>query len=154
MAQLRIRALIAACALIAGCVAQPTGPTVNVMPAPNKPFAVFEQDQAACKQYADQQVAGGAEQANEREVGTAAVGTVLGAGIGAAVGGGRGAAVGAGTGAIAGTAIGAAPAQRAQWTLQQRYDMAYEQCMYAKGNQVPGFQPAMPPPPPPPPPVR
>lgn len=64
-----------------------------------------------------------------------------------AAGGGRG----AGTGAIAGTAVGAGQAERAQLSLQQRYDIAYQQCMYAKGNQVLGFQPAAPPPPPPPP---
>jgi hypothetical protein len=34
---------------------------------------------------------------------------------------------------------------------QQRYDLAYGQCMYAKGNQVPGFAaPTTSPPPPPP----
>jgi hypothetical protein len=26
-------------------------------------------------------------------------------------------------------------------SLQQRYDLAYAQCMYARGNQVPGFAP-------------
>jgi len=38
--------------------------------------------------------------------------------------------------------------------LQRRYDNAYMQCMYAKGNQVPGvggpYRRAVPPPPPPP----
>ena len=34
--------------------------------------------------------------------------------------------------------------------LQQRYDLAYSQCMYSRGNQVPGFQPSYAPPPPPP----
>lgn len=142
---------MAAFPLVAGCASQPMGPTVTVMPAPNKPFAVFQEDQAVCKQYAEQQVAGGASQANTQQIGTAVVGTALGAGFGAAIGGGQGAAVGAGTGAIAGTAIGAGQAQQTQLSLQQRYDIGYEQCMYAKGNQVPGFQPAAPPPPPPPP---
>jgi hypothetical protein len=37
-------------------------------------------------------------------------------------------------------------------TLQWRYDMAYVQCMYAKGHRVPdGAQPPPPPPPPSPP---
>ena len=46
----------------------------------------------------------------------------------------------------------AGPANNAQGSLQQRYDVAYSQCMYAKGNQVPGFAaPGAPPPPPPPP---
>jgi uncharacterized protein YcfJ len=145
----KIGAAVAAIAL-AGCVTQPMGPTVAVMPAPNKPFQVFADDQAVCKQFADSQTAGQAEQANNRAIGTAAIGTVLGAGLGAAIGGGRGAAIGAGSGAIAGTAIGAGPAQRAEMTLQQRYDIAYSQCMYSRGNQVPGFQPGYAPPPPPP----
>lgn len=143
-----IPALVGA-SMLAACVAQPMGPTVMVLPAPYKPFDVFAQDQAVCKDYASAQVAGGAETAQGQAVGAAAVGTALGAGLGAAAGGGRGAAVGAGTGAIAGTAVGAGTAGRAQMSLQQRYDMAYEQCMYAKGNQVPGFPPAVPPPPPP-----
>jgi hypothetical protein len=32
-------------------------------------------------------------------------------------------------------------------TLQWRYDMAYVQCMYAKGHRVPGEAPPPPPPP-------
>jgi hypothetical protein len=27
-------------------------------------------------------------------------------------------------------------------SLQQRYDLAYAQCMYTRGNQVPGFMPS------------
>jgi outer membrane lipoprotein SlyB len=143
-------AALVALLLLDGCVSQPMGPTVAVMPAPNKPFEVFQQDQALCRQYADQQVAGGAQQANNQQVLTGVAGTVLGAGLGAAVGGGRGAAVGAASGAVAGTVVGAGPAQQAQMSLQQRYDMAYAQCMYARGNQVPGFAPGYAPPPPPP----
>ncbi len=147
-------AALTALLLLDACVTQPMGPTVQVMPAPGKPFDVFQQDQAVCKQYADQQTAGGAQQANNQQVLAAGVGTVLGAGLGAAVGGGRGAAIGAGAGAVTGTAYGAGPAQYAQMSLQQRYDAAYSQCMYAHGNQVPGYYPPAPPPPgyaPPPP---
>jgi hypothetical protein len=40
-----------------------------------------------------------------------------------------------------------------EWSVQRRYDNAYMQCMYAKGNQVPGVtrpsRMAYPPPPPP-----
>jgi uncharacterized protein YcfJ len=145
----RSRLAVAAVLMLAGCVTPPMGPTVAVMPGPNKPFAVFEGDQAECKQFASNQVAGGAEQANNQQVGTALLGTALGAGLGAAVGGGRGAAVGAGTGAIVGSGIAADQGQYAQMSLQQRYDLAYQQCMYAKGNQVPGYQPPYVPPPPP-----
>ncbi|MDR3537055.1 MAG: glycine zipper family protein [Acetobacteraceae bacterium] len=143
-------ALLASLVLLSACVSQPMGPSVAVMPAPGKPFDVFQSDQALCKQYADGQVAGGAQQANNQQVLTGVVGTALGAGLGAAIGGGRGAAIGAGAGALGGTAVGAGPAQQAQYSLQQRYDMAYSQCMYSRGNQVPGFTaaPSYPPPPP------
>jgi hypothetical protein len=136
--------------LLSACASEPMGPTVAVMPAPGKPFDAFQGDQALCKQYASNEVQGGAQQANNRQVGTAVIGTLLGAGLGAAVGGGRGAAIGAGAGAIGGTAVGAGPASQAQYSLQQRYDLAYSQCMYSRGNQVPGFEPSYAPPPPPP----
>jgi hypothetical protein len=144
-------AILAPALLLSACASEPLGPTVAVMPAPNKPFDVFQSDQAVCKQFAFSQTQGGAQQANNRQVGTALVGTLLGAGLGAAIGGGRGAAIGAGAGALGGTAVGAGPSQRAQYTLQEQYDLAYSQCMYAHGNQVPGYQPPPGPPPPPPP---
>jgi uncharacterized protein YcfJ len=133
--------MIAPLLLLDGCAQTPMGPTVAVMPAPGKPFDVFQTDQAVCKQFADSQVAGGAQAANNQQVGTAVLGTVLGAGLGAAIGGGRGAAIGAASGALGGTAIGAGPASQANMSLQQRYDIAYAQCMYTRGNQVPGFSP-------------
>jgi uncharacterized protein YcfJ len=116
------------------------------MPAANKPFDVFQQDQAVCKQYADQQVAGQAQAANNQAVGGAILGTALGAGLGAAIGGGRGAGIGAASGALVGTGVGASQSERAGYSVQQRYDIAYQQCMYSRGNQVPGYQPAYPPP--------
>jgi uncharacterized protein YcfJ len=134
-------ALVAPLLLLDACVQTPLGPTIPVMPAPGKPFDVFQSDQLVCKQFADAQVAGGAQQANNQQVGTAVLGTVLGAGLGAAIGGGRGAAIGAASGALGGTAVGAGPAAQANMSLQQRYDLAYAQCMYARGNQVPGFAP-------------
>jgi len=80
----------------------------------------------------------------------------LGAAIGAASGNpGTGAAIGAGTGLLGGTAVGAGSGQAYGWEAQRRYDIAYQQCMYAKGNQIPGGEqrsrrtyPAPPPPPP------
>jgi uncharacterized protein YcfJ len=136
--------------LLAACASEPMGPTVGVMPAPGKPFDAFQADQALCKQYASNEVQGGAQQANNRQVGTAVVGTLLGAGLGAAIGGGRGAAIGAGAGALGGTAVGAGPSENAQYSLQQRYNLSYSQCMYSRGNQVPGYQPGPGYPPPPP----
>jgi hypothetical protein len=147
----RSATILAPLLLLNACATEPMGPTVPVMPAPGKPFEAFQSDQAVCKQFASSQVQGGAQQANNQQVGTAVIGTLLGAGLGAAVGGGRGAAIGAGAGAIGGTAVGAGPAAQANYGLQQRYDLAYSQCMYARGNQVPGYAPApgyAPPPPP------
>jgi WXXGXW repeat (2 copies) len=153
---------------LAACATTPQGSTVPVMPAANKPFDAYANDQAACSQYAQQVVNGQAEQANNQAVGTAVVGTLLGAGLGAAIGSaghaaGTGAAIGAASGAGIGTAVGAANSQNAQGRIQQQYDNAYTQCMYSRGNQVPGapaqaaYQPTTPPPPvagetPPPPP--
>ncbi len=150
--------ILLALLLLNACATDPMGPTIPVMPAPGKPFDAFQGDQALCKQYASGEVQGGAQQANNRQVGTAVIGTLLGAGLGAAIGGGRGAAIGAGAGALGGTAVGAEPSARAQYSLQQRYDLAYAQCMYSRGNQVPGYRPPGAPPPgyapgyPPPPP--
>jgi len=137
----RPAAILAPLILLAACATEPLGPTIPVMPAPGKPFDVFQSDQALCKQFASGQIQGGAQQANNQQFGTAVVGTLLGAGLGAAIGGGRGAAIGAGAGALGGTAVGAGPAAQAQYSLQQQYDLAYSQCMYARGNQIPGYQP-------------
>lgn len=109
MAYLKRLAPVIASMLIADCVSPPMGPSVAVMPAPNKPFVVFHQDESACREYAAQQTSGGADQGNTKQIGTAAVGTALGAALGAPLQGGKGAAVGAGTGAIASTAVSAAP---------------------------------------------
>jgi hypothetical protein len=147
--------VLALAALLSGCATAPLGPTVSVLPPQGKPFDVFAQDQAACKQYADGQVAGQAQAANNNAIGGAVLGTALGAGLGAALGGGRGAAVGAASGAVVGTGVGAGSTQNAQIGIQQQYDNAYAQCMVSKGNQVAGYAPppGYPPPgyPPPPP---
>jgi YMGG-like Gly-zipper len=164
--------LTAAIATLGGCVTPPMGPTVPVMPGANKPFATFQQDDADCRGYASQQIAGGAEAANNRSVTEAIIGTALGAGLGAAVGGGRGAAVGAASGAVVGSAVGSNTGAQAQYSLQQRFNISYAQCMSSKGNSIqgdpygyprrrqaygppPGYYPPPPPPPgyyPPPPP--
>jgi hypothetical protein len=147
----RSAAILLPVLVLGACASEPLGPTIAVMPAQGKSFDTFQGDQALCKQFAAGEVGGGAQQANNRQVGTAVVGTLLGAGLGAAIGGGRGAAIGAGAGALGGTAVGAGPSGRAQYSLQERYDLAYTQCMYSRGNQVPGYQAAGAPPPPPPP---
>lgn len=146
-----IAALLASAVLINGCAMTPMGPTVAVLPAPNKPFEAFQQDQLVCKQFAQTQVQGQADAANEKAAGAAALGIILGAGLGAAIGGGRGAGIGAASGSILGGGVGAESSQMQQMGIQQQYNNAFVQCMYSKGNQVPGAQVAAAPPPPPPP---
>lgn len=135
----RSAALAVALLTLAGCATTPMGPTVNVMPGANEPYAVFQQDQAYCQSVAQQQVGNQAQAANNKAIGTAAVGTVLGAAFGAAIGGGRGAAIGAAAGAGTGTAYGADGSNNAQYGIQQQYNNVYSQCMYTKGAQVPGY---------------
>jgi len=151
--------LLAAVALSA-CAAFPTGPSVLVWPDPGKPFEVFQSDDAICRQWASQQVgAKPGESAGKTFISAAAIGTILGVGLGAAIGAatgqfGAGLGIGAASGAIVGTTAGIGPSAGAGREVQRRYDNAYLQCMYAKGNQVPGavrtYRRAVPPPPPPP----
>jgi hypothetical protein len=147
--------------MLSGCATMPTGPNVTVLPGPGKPFEVFMADDAVCRQWAQQQIGGvsPSETANKNTATGAVVGTAVGAAMGAAIGAatgnaGAGAAIGGGTGLLGGTAIGSNAGASSEYQLQRRYDIAYQQCMYAKGNQIPGSAPARqtytPPPPPPP----
>lgn len=146
--------------VIGGCATMPTGPSVTVFPGPGKPFEAFQADDFACRQWANQQVGTSPnEAANKNLVAGSVIGTLLGAGLGAAIGGaygnpGAGAAIGAASGLVGGTAIASGPAYAAGSEAQRRYDIAYQQCMYAKGNQIPGAvrpyrRSSLPPPPPP-----
>lgn len=136
-------ALLSAAA-VAACAAPPVGPMVQVMPAPGKPMAQFQDDELTCRSFANAQTAGQAQAANRTALGGAVLSTALGAGIGAIAGGGRGAAVGAATGAGLGVGLGAGGSANSEGGIQYRYDTAYAQCMYAHGNQVPGFAPVGP----------
>lgn len=136
--------------VFAACTRVPIGPNVMVLPGVGKDFDRFAADDAICRQWAAQQTAiTTSRPTTETTASGAAVGTVLGAAAGAAVGTAAGspatgAVVGAGAGLLGGTAVGADRARRVRWSLQQRYDAAYMQCMYAKGNQIPipaGSQP-------------
>jgi Glycine-zipper domain len=135
-------------ALAACAVQPPAGPSVMALPAQGKSFEIFQQDDAACRQFASQQIGYGspAQAANESAVNSAVVGTLVGAAAGAALGAaagnpGLGAAAGAGGGLLFGSAAGAGASQASSAALQQRYDMAYLQCMSAKGESVPTSQP-------------
>jgi hypothetical protein len=150
--------VLAPALLLAACAQTPMGPTVQVLPAQGKSFEQFQYEQAGCKQYADQSVAGQSQNANQRAAGTAAIGTLLGAALGAGIGAaagnaGAGAAIGAGAGLAGGAGLGASTSSRTQLSIQDQYNNAYAQCMYAKGNLVPGYGPMTQQPPPPPPPA-
>ncbi len=167
------RSLLVPGILLTGCATMPTGPSVMVLPGSGKPFEQFQADDALCRQWAFQQtgIAPG-DAATQSGVGSAVVGTIVGAGLGAAIGAAAGnpalgAAAGAGAGLFGGSAVGANAAYASASAVQYRYDVAYQQCMYAKGNQIPaaaaprparsvyvppppppGYSPAAPPPPP------
>lgn len=158
---------IGAVLLLSGCVHMPAGPGVAVMPAPGKPFDLFVNDEYTCRRFAEDQSGISPQQEADSSLATGAIGgAALGAAAGTAIGAvtgdvGAGAVIGAGTGLLGGTAAGSNAAYFNASTVQRRYDIAYEQCMYAKGNQIPGFPtvvgaPPMPPAmiPPPPPQVR
>ena len=148
--------------VLGGCATMPSGPSVMVLPEPGKPFEAFQSDNAVCRQWAMQQIqVPPNEIVNKNLASGAAIGTVMGTGLGAAIGAAygkpaTGAAIGAGSGLVTGTAAASGPAYAAGSKAQRRYDNAYQQCMYAKGNQIPGVAAApskrdhwIPPPPPP-----
>lgn len=143
---------------VAACATIPTGPSVMVMPGTGKSFDHFRSDDADCRQFALGQVGGATanETAVESGVKSAALSAAVGALAGAAMGGRQGAGVGAGVGLLAGSAAGAGAGQASGYASQRRYDNAYIQCMYTKGNRVPvsgqlmqGPAQAINPPPPP-----
>lgn len=141
---------------LAACATLPAGPRVSVMPAPGKPIEQFAAEDQYCRHYAEQSVG----VAPSRDfAASAATGAAIGAVAGAAIGGNHeGAEKGAAMGLITGAAVGSKQGALATRDAQRRYDIAYQQCMYAKGNQLPGYAAPAPPPantpapyPPPPP---
>jgi hypothetical protein len=124
---------------LGACATVPTGPGVMVLPGTGKSFDLFRFDDGACRQFAYDQVAGVTppRAADDSGVRSAAVGTLLGAAAGAAIDGSSGAAAGAGVGLLFGGLAGAGAAERSAYGAQYRYDVAYQQCMYAKGHRIP-----------------
>lgn len=157
--------LLAALLGLGACATLPTGPAVMVLPGTGKSFDQFRFDDGTCRQYAYDQVAGvtPSRAADDSGVRSAAVGTLLGAAAGAAIDGSSGAAAGAGIGLLFGGLAGAGAAESSAYGAQQRYDIAFQQCMYAKGHRIPvsarftqapsaaGYTPPPPPPNQPPP---
>src|ERR1700761_3218795 len=125
--------------MLGGCAVVPQGPSVMALPGTGKTFDQFRADDNSCRQFAYQQVGGDStnQAVSNSAVGSAVVGTALGAAAGAAFGGGSGAAIGAGAGLLTGSAFGVGASQASGYNVQQRYDYAYLQCMYAAGDKVP-----------------
>jgi hypothetical protein len=135
-----------ALSVLSGCATIPKGPSVMVLPAPGKSLEQFRVEDATCRQWARQQIGLSPQEAvNQNTAAGAVVGTAIGAGVGAAIGSasgdmGPGAAIGASSGLLIGAASGASSGRVYGWEAQYRYDVAYMQCMYAKGNQIPGVR--------------
>jgi hypothetical protein len=133
----------AALALTACATPPPAGPAVLALPPKGGDYALFQQQDAACRQNASASIGYGNPQvaANQAAAGTVALGTLAGAGIGAAIGAaggnvGAGAAIGAGAGALASGGAAANAAAASGYGTQQQYDITYSQCMTAAGNEV------------------
>jgi hypothetical protein len=125
--------------VLAGCASIPNGPSVAVMPAPGKSFDEFNVDDNVCRQFAQKSIGTSAnDAATDSELKSIAVGTAIGAAAGL-LGGGNHSSAGSGAaiGMVGGAAMGSGAAQASGREAQRRYDIAYEQCMYAKGNQLP-----------------
>lgn len=130
---------------LCGCATtpRPISPTVLALPAKGESFAVFQEHDGVCRQFAAERVGAAppGQVAANRAAAGAAVGTGVGAAAGALIGSasghaGRGAAVGAGTGLLVGLLSGSARGRARAAAVQRGYDMAYTQCMVANGERV------------------
>ena len=165
---------LAALMLLGACTTMPSGPREAALPGTGKNWDQFRADDYDCRNYATASINGSSpgQAQTDSTVKSAAAGTVVGALAGAAVGGHNAIGAGAGIGLVAGALMGANAGNQSGYATQARYDNAYKQCMYAKGNRVavhgqvqynnapaysappPGYAPPPPPgyaPPPPPP---
>jgi hypothetical protein len=128
---------------VSGCVYVPTGPSVMVLPGSGKSFEQFQADDAVCRQWAGWKIGQSPQQTASQNVAAGSItGTLIGAGLGAAIGAaagdpGLGAGIGAASGLLFGTSAGVEAGQASGWEAQRNFDIAYQQCMYAKGNQIP-----------------
>jgi len=136
---MKITSVMVFAMLLGACATVPTGPDVMALPGTGRTFDEFRADDLACRDYAFQQIGGkaGAEVANNESLRNAAIGTAIGAVAGAVIGGRDGAAIGGGSGMIIGSVAGSESARSGSMGGQRRYDIAYVQCMYAKGHRVP-----------------
>ena len=130
---------MAALLMLTACATAPSGPSIMSLPGSNKTFDQFRADDLDCRQFASVQIGGTtpSQAANDATARSAAVGTAVGAAAGALIDGASGAGWGAGFGLLTGAMVGSSSAYASGYSLQQRYDIAYVQCMYSKGHKVP-----------------
>lgn len=137
--KLQLSSVLAAVLVLNACTSVPTGPGMLALPGTGKNFNQFLLDEADCRQYASVQVGG--HTANEATagsgVGSAVAGTSVSAKEGALLDEHNSAGVGAGSGLFVGSTVEGGTGESSGLNLQQRYDFAYHQCMYAKGHRVP-----------------
>lgn len=125
-------------ALLAACTATVPPParvpTVSVMPGKRQSFEQFLLDEPRCRRHAAAQ---GGQAGAPVLADSAVAGTLIGAATGALLGGHRQAAA---NGAVAGLLAGVVSGQRAsqddEVRQQYQYNLAYQQCMVAKGHTV------------------
>jgi len=156
-------ALLVPLAFLTACATTPTGPSVMVLPGSGKSFDQFRFDDNECRQFA--LASSGGKEADAASSDSALKSAGAGAAIGALAGAaitrsGHGAVAGAGLGGAGGAIAGAGAGSQSARTVQGRYDIGYQQCMYSKGHQIPmaatrGYdrRPGASTPPPPPPPA-
>lgn len=125
--------------LLGACTTVPVGPNVMALPGSGRNFEEFRRDDADCRNFATAQIGGqnANQAAADAGVKSAVTGAVVGALAGAAIGGHEDAGVGAGVGLLFGSMAGAGTASESAYITQRQYDIAYVQCMYAKGHRVP-----------------
>lgn len=131
---------------VSACATIPPGPSVTVVPARGKPFELFQQEDALCRRWAEQQIGVSPQEVINNDTATGAiVGSAVGAGFGALIGSasgqaGGGALIGGAAGMLVGAAASGSDSGRMSGLeAQRRYDTAYVQCMYAKDNHILGY---------------
>ena len=127
--------------LLAGCAEMPVGPTVAVMPSQNKPFEVFMQEDQLCRSWAAHSIGQeGHDAAADSMLRSTVTGAAIGAIAGAIAGGDRNVSQGAAMGTVLGAGAGSNQSHVTAMNAQRRYDVAYQQCMYSKGNLIPSYE--------------
>jgi hypothetical protein len=121
----------------------PTGPSVQALPGPRKSFAEFQQDNSLCMASAQRAIGDAQSQLNQQQA--AATLATVGVAVlsNAFVNGGQGTGQAIGGALPQAVADGANAASANAGTLQQRYDVAFGQCMLARNNVVPGMMPVV-----------